>query len=434
VRFDLAYRFVQEARRLWLQSSTARNLSTVYLGDLLSKALGMVSVLILIRGLTVEEYAHFIAYASTATLLSGLIGNGLNIALVRFSADQLSRTGVKPRALYLTTVLGEVMLFLPIMLIYLFFPFSVASLLLGKPTYAKAIQPAAVYGLGLLLLQVGRSIYQAEQQFNLYIGVLWLRDGLTSALLIGIWLSQALSFGTVAWLIAIVHLLIGAGIVVHKASDGKLTDFQRFWRQDRELLHQFLSASGWLIAYFAGLAALSRMDVFLLSRLAFEEEMAVYGVAFQYYSMALLLLASIHAVLLPKFSRIEMQDPAKQREFLAQWFRRSIWTIVPILVFAAIGKPVFVWLSGVQYERSFSVLVVLALGVWLSLAFSPLVNILISRANFRFLAFLGMSALIFSLVANYLLVPKWGALGAAVATVLTHNVALQVPILWRVYR
>jgi O-antigen/teichoic acid export membrane protein len=191
----------------------------------------------------------------------------------------------------------------------------------------------------------------------------------------------------------------------------------------------FLIGSAWLIGYFLILNLFSRMDMLMLLRFRGSEELAVYGVAFQYYSFALLFLASIHAVLLPKFSRAEMKDNDEQKTFLKKWITWSTWLVIPIGLFDILGKPVFVLLNGIIYEKAFSIFVVFSVGIWLSLMFSPLVNILISRGEYRFLFWLCLLALIFNIACNFLFIPSMGGIGAALVVILTQNIFIQLPIL-----
>jgi O-antigen/teichoic acid export membrane protein len=290
------------------------------------------------------------------------------------------------------------------------------------------------YGLGMLLLQMGRGVYQAEQRFNLYIGTLWLRQGLTLILLTTLWLTHRLSFETVAWMTSSLSLIIGAGVIfyslgIHRST----TTVQQIW-EERNQLRQFFAATGWLVGYYLCLSAFGQMDIILLSRYTNEPEVAIYGVAFRYFSIALLLLESIHAVLLPKFSQPNMQNPEAQRSFLKSWLRFSVWAIIPVILLVFFGKKPFIWLNGPIYANSFYILVILAFGVWLSLMFSPLVNILLSRRDFRYLFILGACALLTSIIGNLILIPLFKGIGAAIVVVIANNFVLQLPILWRVYR
>ena len=134
---------------------------------------------------------------------------------------------------------------------------------------------------------------------------------------------------------------------------------------------------------------------------------------------------------LPKFSKIDMQDPVKQRVFLKKWLQVSVWLIIPIVLFDWLGKPLFVWLNGSAYEKSFSIFVIFSIGIWLSMMFSPLVNIIISKGELRFLFIVSLLALIFNMVGNLLLIPIIGGVGAAIVVILTQNVFIQIPILVR---
>jgi O-antigen/teichoic acid export membrane protein len=202
----------------------------------------------------------------------------------------------------------------------------------------------------------------------------------------------------------------------------------------KPLLSEFFSASLWLIAYGVTLAIMSRMSVLMLSHFSTQEELANYGVGFQYYSIGIMMLGSIQAVLRPKFSRIEMQSVHRQREFLIAWLRISFWVSLPLLIFILIGKTPFIYINGIQYKKAFFVLTILSVGIWLSIMLSPLVNILWSRKDFKFLFLVSVFALFINILVNFIGVKMWGSVGAAIAVVITHNFALQLPILWRVGR
>jgi len=415
---DWVRRLTENAQNIWKCSGMVRGVSGLYIGHLISQGANLGTALIIIRGLTVPDYASFVAYNSIAYLFSGLVGSGINTALVRFSSEYLSRTGKRLYSLYTIALVAESSIYFFVLMVSFTFPRFGSSLLLANAEFAQPFRLGALSGLGLLLLQLSQSIYQAEERFALLVGTLWLSRGLVFAGVIVLWLFQALSFEAVAWLMAVLNVAVGLGLIF-RVGAGQFTELLLFLKQSRELVRQFLSATGWLIGYVGALTAFSQMDVLMLSRFATEKELAVYGVAYRYYSMALLVLTAIHTVLLPKFSRVEMRDSQVQQRFLTKWFRYGLWIAIPIAIFDLVGKPLFIAVNGGTYEKSFLILRVLSVGIWLSLMFSPLVNILISRNDFRFLFLLGGIALMISFGANYLLVPGLGGVGAAISEVLS---------------
>jgi O-antigen/teichoic acid export membrane protein len=419
----------ERLRNLWENSPTARNILKVSVGDLTSKIFSFATVFLLIRGLSVTDYAAFTTFSGISVLFSGVIGTGINMAVVRFSSDLLSRGKEKPLELYILAIVFQLILYALVAGVCFAFPKQSTALVLGEPGLVLPLQFGLLAGLGMLIIQFTRSLYQAEEKFSTYIGILWLVQALIFIGLATIWTLDYFSFVPVAIIFVIIQLGLGLWILFRLFINFRLpTLISKFLLQKNEL-RQFLIGSACLIGYFLILNIFSRMDVLMLLRFKGPEELAVYSVAFQYYSLALLFLGSIHAVLLPKFSRAEMKDSNKQNTFLKKWLQWSAWLVVPIVLFDMLGKPVFVLLNGIIYEKAFSIFVVFSLGIWLSLMFSPLVNILLSRGEYRFLFLLSLLALIFNVACNILLIPSMGGIGAALVVILTQNIFIQLPIL-----
>jgi O-antigen/teichoic acid export membrane protein len=419
----------------WKKSPTFRNISLVYGGDALSKIMTVGTTLLLIRGMSISDYASYIAFTSIAVMSASLVGGGINNALIRFSAEIHSKRGDKPYGLNLLSLFVQVSIFLFISIIVFFFPTQTAKLVLGNPDYASLVVISMFYGMGTILINAGRSILQAEEKFSHFVFILWIMNGATLLVVSVFWLLDALLFSLIAWSLAIIHIIVGISIIffVFKGIDTQMSKkFIDNMKPDKDLLREFFSATGWLIAYSVVLALMSRMSVLMLSHFASNEDLANYGVGFQYYSLGILMLGSIQAVLRPKFSKIDMQSESNQRKFLVKWLKFSFWICIPLFIFILVGKAPFVLVNGIQYEQAFIVLSILSVGIWLSIMLSPLVNILWSRKEFKFLFFISIFAFIVNLVANYIGVVSWGAAGAAVAVVVTHNIALQMPILWKV--
>lgn len=419
----------------WKTSDTARSITVVYVGDMLSKVLAVATTLLLIRGLPTSDYASYVAFIGVGSLVVALVGGGINFALVRFSAEYYSRTNQKPYLLNLFSVLFQIAVFALILVVVTIFPDQTANTILGSTKHASIIMAAMFWGLGSLLIETGRSMLQALERYRRYVFILWITNLGSLLIVSGLWFSGRLEFSSVARGLSILYILIGIW-VVGNGFYGITQTNGRSWaakfQADKGLVREFLLATSWLMGYAITLAAFSRTDILMLSRYAPRSELAIYGVALQYYSLGILLLGSIQAVLRTKFSKADMQDTDRQQDFLRKWLQISVWTGIPILAFMLFGKPLFVFLNGEEYEGAFLVLAILAVGLWLSFMFSPLANILIGRKDFKFLFGLSLVAFAFNLVANYVGIHMWGAVGAAFVLVLTHNVVLQGPIFLRI--
>ena len=408
--------------RTLVSSTLFKNICKVYSGDVFSKIIAVGTALLLIRGLSIHDYAAYTAFFVILTLIPGLIGQGINLALVRFSAERISTTGKRPAELYFISLIFQLILYSLFCIVLLMIPDRVTHLLFGQKAFGSCLRYGLIAGMGLLITQAGRSIYQAEERFGHYIKTLWFRQILTFAIISLLFLIKQLNFPSVAKSIIAVELSVGTIISFFIFKDFSLKQFDIISTKQLYIIKDFISSTGWLIAYNFTLTAFERLDIFMLSHFSTEVELANYGVAFRYYFLALLLLGSIHAVLLPMFSKVDMQDSFRQRQFIFKWIRLVGWVIIPIIIADIFGKPLFVWITGVQYEKAFYVFIVFSVGIWLSLLFSPLVNILVARKEFKFLLMLALGAFAFNFIGNYLLIPRWAGLAAAAVTILSHAI------------
>lgn len=401
-------------------SSLVRNISKVYSGDVLSKFIAVGTALLLIRGLTVSDYAAYTAFFVILTVIPGLVGSGINLSLVRFSAERISETGKRPWELYLIGLMFQFLLYSLFSIVLLIMVDRVTFLLFGQKDFGSSLRYGLIAGFGFLITQAARSMYQAEERFGHYVKTLWFRQISVFAIISLLFLFNQLNFRSAAKSIILVELSVGAIISFFIFKDFSFKQFDAIISKQFYIIKNFISSTGWLIAYFFILTTFERLDIFMLSHLSTEVELATYGVAFRYYSLGLLLLGSINAVLLPRFSKVDMQDSLKQRQFTLKWIKFVGWVIIPIIIADVFGKSLFVWITGVQYEKAFYIFVVFSIGIWLSLMLSPLVNILMSRKAFKFLFTLSVGALGLNFIGNYLLIPLWSGFGAAIATLVSH--------------
>lgn len=401
--------------------SWLHNISKVYLGDMFSKIFAVGSLILLIRGLTVSDYALYTVFYAVSAFTPNLIGSGINRAMVRFSAERLSLTGEKPLELYVTSFVFQIVLYIALCAVILLISGDMLNtLLFGKKVFSCSLSYGLIAGFGFLATQAGRSIYQAEERFGMYIKTLWLRQILIFFAILVLFWFRLLDFQHTAKSVLIVELLIGTIVCWHIFRHFSMNMVISIFRDRLDVVKEFLSAAKWLIAYTVVMVVFDRLNIFMLSHLSTESELANFGVAHRYFGFGLLLLGSIHTVLLPLFSKVEMQNVSDQRSFAVKWLKNTYWLIIPIIAIGLILKPVFIWINGEQYSRAFYILLVLLPGVWIGLMFSPLINIIIARKELKLLFVLGGVALLFSVIGNYYLIPVWGGLGAAVILVLSH--------------
>ena len=129
---------------------------------------------------------------------------------------------------------------------------------------------------------------------------------------------------------------------------------------------------------------------------------------------------TLDTVLLPRYSRVPREAA------LAPHIRRGLLLAAPFLLLLAPLAVAAHWLVpallGTTYVRSVSVLQVLVPGMAATLLVQPHLVAVYARGNVRKLLPLDAGVLVLNLAANALLIPQFGAVGAAAATSLARVV------------
>ncbi len=412
-------------------SELVKNIFKVYLGDITSKFIAAGSIVILIRGLSVGDFAQYTAYYSVMLLFAYLIGSGINQAQVTYTAEYMSTQHRKPLEIYVVSFIFQLVLYLLVCALVFCLADKFTTLLFGNHPYQTAMKYGLVAGFGFLLTNAGSSVFQSEERFSTYVKISWFRQIIIFLTVTSLLLSHQLSFTSAVVSLVTVELIVGIIITYFAFMAAKKIHLLAYFQQNRQLLKKFLFSSFWLIGYFGAINLSNQLNIFMLSHFSTPLQLANYGVAYRYYSLAILILNSMNAVLLVRFSKSDLNDHQAIKQLISQWFKALAWTIIPILIIDMLGRSVFLWVNGPQYGESYNLFIILTIGVWLSLLLSPFINILSAKKKFRFIFFSATVALIINFIGSLILIPLWGGIGAAIMAVIANNFILQMLVFTR---
>lgn len=193
------------------------------------------------------------------------------------------------------------------------------------------------------------------------------------------------------------------------------------WRIDIALLKQQIIFGYPFI--FAGMAywLFGSMDRWMLANMASVEETGVYSVAFRFASVVLFVSAAFGQAWSPYSMKLRMNFPHHYRRIYAH--------ILLILLFAMLviggGLALFAgeiigWLMPTSYYAAGVPLAILAFGIILQ-ATTQITAIGISlEKRTGILAQMAWITALINLLGNYLLIPYYGATGAAIATLFSY--------------
>jgi O-antigen/teichoic acid export membrane protein len=159
----------------------------------------------------------------------------------------------------------------------------------------------------------------------------------------------------------------------------------------------------------------------MLGYLTNTREVGIYAAGFTLASLIYMIARSMTTVLLPTVSEVKQRDALSI--YIRESFRYTIPLFLLLLPFLWSAKFLIFRLYGASYSGSVNVFRVLAFGRLLAILTAPvgIVAYAINRPQVFTVA--NASQLAANCLGNYFLIPKYGALGAAIVTSGTRIVA-----------
>ena len=156
-------------------------------------------------------------------------------------------------------------------------------------------------------------------------------------------------------------------------------------------------------------------------------EVAAFSAAYRLALMNHLVLACFATLFVPTASRMFARRDHEEINNL--YWQTAIWIMTfsfPVFVATfAISKPLTLLIYGARYEQAAIILSLLSLGFFFNAAWGPNDYALRVFGRVRYILIINIVTTVLNLVAALLLVPRFGALGAAIATLgtlIVHNI------------
>jgi len=378
-----------------------RSLVQVLSFDVASKVLWGVAGIVLIRFMTEPQFARYTLGISLASIATQVLAASFNRIYI-IGHERLGLTGASSfLGFELMVIVSATVLSLPLRNFASGMYWYVAAVVCANclADFLRTLYQRDLEFLRLSLFELGKAVALSTalvilvrtRGYNLSAG-----DVLATQAIVVLAASLAILIGRVRW--SDLRKPAGAILVAKQVMQGKYR---------------------YLFAYFILLALFSQIDVIMLRGLAGSLELATYGAAFRYYTVLLLALSAVHVVLLPL-----VQNTRTHSELMSIFdkHRETLSLFVAIIVFVAwVGQWLIPWVDGGKYPETVLVFRVLAISAVISFAFSPHANLVIVSEDFRYLFGLIVLGLACGIVLNGLLIPRLGATGAALATLISFG-------------
>jgi O-antigen/teichoic acid export membrane protein len=379
-----------------------RNISALVAAQAAVKALNVAVSIVLVRWLGAEElgrYAYVLAFAFPFGALAdfGLATLGIREAS-RAPADAARvQAAVGRLALVLAAAAGAAMLAVALLLGH--DARTLAALALAA--LASLVAARTMPWLVVLTAREALGRVSLHRVVTTLVGALLTLAGLLAGGGFVTLLGAALVTGLVGW--AVARALAGppAGAPVPAMALGAL-----------------LRRAVPFGALMAGFALYYRIDMVLLEWLVGAREVGLYAAAYRFLDAVILLAAALGGPLFPRLAGVAASRPDEARRLLEAAWRPLLALGVPLSLGGwLVADDLVRALFGAEFAAAGVLLRVLVWGtlplLWVNVASHALI------AGDRVMALAALYAVttVLNVAAVLLLVPRWGALGAAVATV-----------------
>lgn len=352
-----------------------RTVLQLFVCDVISKAIAALSLVLIVRTLSVADVAAYTLYIAAATALAQFL-NAVSSRIYLVNEDD---AGPRRAGEYLggqwwccAALLTAALVLAP---------------WLGRAPVLVVLQASA-----FTAVEFSRVLLQRSGRFR-RISLLELaqRTALLAGIALMVW------GGTVpltAASIVLAQVAVGLGIAALGMIDQ--VRWSAVAAAPKALLWRQLPVAGnrWLAGYYLVNAIHLHLPVFVIHLLSGEASQAVFGVAFRYFGLAQLVLSAVQTVIAPRVR--DRQDPRSLERLLAEhrrWIPAFAAVVLAGMMLAGWILPV---LHNGKYPEAVGVLRVLLLASIISFAASPYVNILHRHRDFAVL----FGLILFTLVAH----------------------------------
>ncbi len=406
---------LDEARGLPRTTMVTRRVLAVGGGKAFHAVAGFAGGVLIARALGPTGFGLYSLCVAVTMLAQETCGYGLEAALVRSASPLWPARGAEARAqaaalLWLKAITAGGLVVVGIPLVW-----GIGVIAFRQPLAVFAVSMGLLGALSTALWRGSLAIFQSKGQFE--------RHAVTQAS------PNVLRVAALAALAGLGALELGEALVLHVACPALVLavvmapSARRLTRarpRAPEAARTILHLGRWLVLSSLLFAAHYRADVLMLSALSGSAVVGIYNAGFLLASVVDYVTLSLDTVLLPGYSSApagsSLVSHARKTSFM---LLAAVAVLIPVAVLA---RPVVVLCFGHAFGSAAVVLQLLIPGVTATLVTQPFLVAFYARGKVRSLVPIDGLVLAMNLTANALLIPRYGAPGAAVATSLARIV------------
>ena len=408
-----------------LKNKTAKDSIFTLTGNLISQALSLFVVAIVSRFLSVTDYGIYSILNNISSFVQDMADMGMNGAITRFVAEFRAKNELEKENQVICYSLRRKLLNLIFVFIVLVsFSKPIASYWLHDSSKYHYIYLIILTCAFSLLVSALRAILQGKLEFkNYFISVVtwnfvWAATITIMAFTNNLTVVSSIIAGVVS---GVINLFLCVKLV-------KLDMKQVICAPniDLDTKKKFNNFGNWMLLWSMFAVLQSKLDVFMLASFTTPEQVSYYDIASKVIKPILMVVSAYAQVLNPQFASIKTSERKHGITIIVKFI--GIISVLIVVAIIMVG-PVINIVFGNKYNNSIlpaqMLLFAIIFYVW-TVPFNSALYALNKPYIFTLAAFIG---LIVTGIGNYLLLGKYGVIGAAFTYIAAQVVGLIVALL-----
>lgn len=398
-----------------------QNLSYTLLANTINQLRGFLLVWVAVKFLTVEAYGELVLVTFLISTVIDLSDFGVNVSTTRFVAKYYQGHNYgKFLATIIYSFRRKLLAFVIVAVCLGIFAEKVAILIFNNAALENYVYLSIVAIFFGMNSGVINSIIQGKQVFSKTLCIAIGTISIVFFLFLILWYVDGLDFNGFVFLnIAVTVCSCSLGTFIIRK------DIRRSWNfkhKTKAICKEFNSFGNWMLIWSIFVIVKTKIDVLMIAQLATTEQVAYYDLANKFSKPLMLIFSSYGQVLTPMFAGV--QSTEKLRILVSQTKKTCVCITVMLFIAILLSPYMIEIILGTSYMESILplqlIITSLVFFVW-TMPFNTGLFALNKPFVFSVDTVIGLGV---TLLGNYLLIPLWGAEGAAVTVIIVNMISL----------
>ena len=405
-----------------------KGVATVFVISILAAFLGYVARFILARNLAVEDFGLFYSVFAFLGMFGAFKGLGFDRALAKFIPEFVHKKNynqIKSSIIYVSAIqlLTNTIVIIGI---YLFSEYLSQNFFRSPQAGIVLKLMAIAFFLDSFVL-VLKFALQGFKKMAYFAGIDVVKMLLVIAIiLIGMGMNYGILGPVAAYVIAPIIVIWIFGLIFLKRIFPEFLKSKFIY--EGKLMKEISRYSIFAMSAGVGMVILGYTDTILLTYFSGLTSVALYNVALPTSKVLMYFPRSIGSVLLPLISELwAKKEKALIREGIESLYKYTIIIIIPmVFMILSFSDLLIITLFGNDYMPASGTLKVLSIGMIFAVLYAVNINFFSGIGKPEINNVIVYSAALFNLAANFLMIPIWGIIGAAISTTISYFIMMAI--------